>query len=272
MHYRRTALVTGAYGPIGRAVCRTLGATMELVVSGFSAQRLLEFVGDLRADGYMVAAAIPGHLADFAVLNELAAAIGRQGGLNALVNTADVRPDRGDWTKILSVNTIAVGRLLDSVEPVMRPSGAAVLLGSVDAARHLASTEALDVLLRIDKEMQLDAIRPFLFTDDARGAEAEAAASLTAYGLSKRAIARLCERRSARWKELGCRINTVSPGHIGCFAPDREAKVASQGVDQARGSVGTPMDVANAVAFLLGPQARFIHGADLRVDGGAYTS
>lgn len=76
------------------------------------------------------------------------------------------------------------------------------------------------------------------------------------------------------WGERGARINSVSPGVIAAPMGQRElegesgrhmrAMVSASGT----GRLGTPDDIAEAAAFLLGPGAAFITGNDLLVDGG----
>ena len=70
----------------------------------------------------------------------------------------------------------------------------------------------------------------------------------------------------------GIRVNTVSPGlvHTGMTA----AVYADQQVAAERaslvplGRVAAPEDMADVIAFLLGPDARYVNGHDLVVDGG----
>jgi NAD(P)-dependent dehydrogenase (short-subunit alcohol dehydrogenase family) len=70
----------------------------------------------------------------------------------------------------------------------------------------------------------------------------------------------------------GIRCNCVSPGFVRTRAT--EGAYASADVVEAReaavplGRVGCPDDVADAVAFLVSDQARFITGENLIVDGG----
>jgi NAD(P)-dependent dehydrogenase (short-subunit alcohol dehydrogenase family) len=70
----------------------------------------------------------------------------------------------------------------------------------------------------------------------------------------------------------GIRVNAVSPGMVrtgmtaqvyadGQIAAERDALVPL-------GRVATPEDIADAIAFLLGPDARYVNGHDLVVDGG----
>jgi NAD(P)-dependent dehydrogenase (short-subunit alcohol dehydrogenase family) len=75
-------------------------------------------------------------------------------------------------------------------------------------------------------------------------------------------------------------VNSIAPGSIdtpmlrssaALFGDDPDAVVASWGSTHPLGRVGTPREVAEAVAFLAGEQARFITGTELRVDGGLLT-
>ena len=71
---------------------------------------------------------------------------------------------------------------------------------------------------------------------------------------------------------LGIRVNAVSPGMVRTgmtaqvyadqqIAAERDALVPV-------GRVATPEDMADVVAFLLGPDSRYVNGHDLVVDGG----
>jgi 3-oxoacyl-[acyl-carrier protein] reductase len=76
-------------------------------------------------------------------------------------------------------------------------------------------------------------------------------------------------------REVGSRgitVNVVAPGFIvtdmtdGLPARAREALLAQIPL----GRLGTPEDIAHAVAFLASPQAAFVTGETLHVNGGMY--
>lgn len=75
---------------------------------------------------------------------------------------------------------------------------------------------------------------------------------------------------AAEYSPRGVRVNSVAPGAI--EAGSLKELLASAGKEVkdsvALGRLGTPEDVAQAVAFLCGPGGSFITGQTLRVDGG----
>jgi len=90
------------------------------------------------------------------------------------------------------------------------------------------------------------------------------------YATLKAAVAHYTRCLALELQPFGVRVNAVSPG------PSKTARfVATRTVDPAMmdapGSLvryAEPAEIADAVAFLAGPQSRFIHGQVLRVDGG----
>jgi NAD(P)-dependent dehydrogenase (short-subunit alcohol dehydrogenase family) len=90
------------------------------------------------------------------------------------------------------------------------------------------------------------------------------------YGATKAAVRSLARTFSASLIERGIRVNVVSPGPI--ETPIWEGIDAEQKrtIAQANPSkrLGTPEEVAAAVAFLLAPESSYIVGAELYVDGG----
>jgi NAD(P)-dependent dehydrogenase (short-subunit alcohol dehydrogenase family) len=85
-----------------------------------------------------------------------------------------------------------------------------------------------------------------------------------AYPVAKAALIMLCRTLALEWGSAGVRVNVVSPGAVSTQASDK-TRVA--GVIPL-GRAGVPDDVASTVAFLAGPDAAYITGQNLLVDGG----
>jgi glucose 1-dehydrogenase len=95
---------------------------------------------------------------------------------------------------------------------------------------------------------------------------------MSAYPPAKAALKMLAQQMAYEWGRHGIRVNCVSPG----LTLSRSTEVAlSDAKDRERAGahiplrrVGSPEDVAAAVAFLIGPDAAYITGENLNVDGG----
>jgi glucose 1-dehydrogenase len=97
-----------------------------------------------------------------------------------------------------------------------------------------------------------------------------------AYGASKAALVMLIRQMAYEWGPHGIRCNCVSPGMIHTGMTDQVYSDQVKRADRAAliplRRVGDAQDVARAVAFLISPQAAYITGVDLAVDGGVQTS
>jgi len=91
------------------------------------------------------------------------------------------------------------------------------------------------------------------------------------YTMSKAAINRLGQTMAGELAPHGINVNIVNPGWIDTPGERRyctESEIHERGKDIPWGRMGTPEDIANAVAFLVSDDADYITGATLRVDGG----
>lgn len=93
----------------------------------------------------------------------------------------------------------------------------------------------------------------------------------TAYAASKGAINTLTRHVATQFGKQGIRCNTVLPGlimtemAISCLSVEQQATIARQTLTP---ELGSPDDIAGAVAFLASGDARFVTGQMLCVDGG----
>jgi NAD(P)-dependent dehydrogenase (short-subunit alcohol dehydrogenase family) len=138
---RPLAVITGAYGILGRAVARRLGARYRLVVTGRDEVKLARLSEDLLADGYDVALAAPADIASRQGVKYLAAASAEAGTVGALVHTAGLAPAAAPWEAMVRVNLAGPALLLDAFLPLAEPGSCAVCLGSTAAYALPASPE-----------------------------------------------------------------------------------------------------------------------------------
>jgi len=243
-------LVTGAASGIGRATClrlardaQTRGTKARVAAVDMAAVAALDrVVEELRALG---AEALPLH-GDMGTVEAPArvveTAVERFGGLDGLVSNAGVnRPGPlasyrvEDWDHLFAVNTRATWLLAKAAHPALKAAGGAmVAIGSMSGSN--------------------------------------AHANLGAYGPSKAAVIMLVQVLAQEFGRDGVRVNAVSPGMVRTgmtAAVYADAELAAQrDALVPLGRVATPEDMADVVAFLLGPDARYVNGHDLVVDGG----
>ena len=92
-----------------------------------------------------------------------------------------------------------------------------------------------------------------------------------AYGVSKAAIEQLTRHVAARYGRQGIRCNAVAPGFIATATAARGIPAAQRELLERQnpmGRLGAPEDIARVVGFLLSPDAGFVNGQVLAVDGG----
>ncbi|SPS01907.1 SDR family oxidoreductase [Cupriavidus taiwanensis] len=252
----RTVVVTGAASGMGAAV----------------RQRML-------ADGCRV---IGVDLRDTDILADLSTAQGRAGAIDAvlsqsggridqLVCCAGLGPHVDPATLVASVNYFGVVALLDGLFDALRDGTqpCAVVVSSNSATlqswedcplrdAYLANDEA-GVLAMVVAAAQAEATRD--------------QAGYIAYASSKHAVTVAARQRAAAWGQAGVRLNVVAPGAV-------ETPLLQAGLNDPRygaairdfvsplGRRARPEEVAALIAFLCGPEAAYLHGNVVFIDGG----
>ncbi len=243
------AIVTGAARGIGQAMAQRLvrdsevrfGQPARLVIADQHAGELDALATQLRSAGAQVQV-VAGDLADPAEPARIVAAAAAFEGLDCVASNAGfahpaslLEAHIGDWDRVFAVHVRAAWLLGRAAHPLLaRARGCLVLTTSV------SSTQATP--------------------------------PLAAYSPSKAAALMLMRQMAVEWGPDGVRVNALSPGLT--VTPGTAAAYAKPGAREARSArvplrrLAEPEDMAAALSMLIGPDAAYVHGHELVVDGG----
>jgi 3-oxoacyl-(acyl-carrier-protein) reductase len=235
----RRALVTGASGGIGAAIARALHAAgAEVALSGTRVEPLQALAADLGGRAHVC----PCDLSDPAAVEALPKqAAEAMGAVDILVNNAGITRDNlfmrmsdEEWQAVLDVNLTSTFRLCRGVLRGMMKArwGRIVNISSVVGATG----------------------NP--------GQGNYAASKAGVIGMSKSLAAEVASR--------GITVNAVAPGFITTAMTDKlndeqKARILTQ---VPAGRMGEPAEIAAAVLYLASPEAGYVTGATLHVNGG----
>jgi NAD(P)-dependent dehydrogenase (short-subunit alcohol dehydrogenase family) len=266
---RKRVVITGANGGMGRALARSFGETMDLVLTDIVAAPLAGFAQELRDGGYVVSASIPGDLCDATVLGSVVEAASSGAGLGVLLHTAALAPTGASWDRIMVVNLVATVKLLQAIDPIVSAGSVVIVISSNAGYFASVDRDLRDILMNpLDPEL-VSKLAPHI--DRSTGSTNEMDLSSTSYMLSKWAVTDLCARRAPEWTRRGARLVSISPGIVytpmGRAERDRNPR-AAEFIDFApAGRWATAMDVVATARFLASDGASYISGCDIRVDG-----
>jgi NAD(P)-dependent dehydrogenase (short-subunit alcohol dehydrogenase family) len=250
-------------GGMGELIARRQGPGRKLVIADFNDQALQSVSSRLEGDGYDVSAqhVDVGSADSVDALVQIAASAGP---VTEVVHTAGLSPTQASVADILRVDLYGAALVLERFGNVIAPQGAGVAIASM--AGHmmgdLPSDQQKDLATApLEELLALPVVQSVTDTG-------------FAYTLAKYANRLRVRSESLKWGKRGGRLNSVSPGIIATPMGRQELDGPSGTFMRAMvdasgtGRLGTPADIADAVAYLLSSQSSFITGTDLLVDGG----
>jgi NAD(P)-dependent dehydrogenase (short-subunit alcohol dehydrogenase family) len=244
---RPTAFVSGASQGIGAAIAVALARDgFDVAVASTHPERLAVVAAALEAAGARavpVALDVRSHAGIEQALAEVIAVVGQ---IDVLVNNAgvplrklslDVTP--AEWDVVMSTNLTGTFFLTQQF------------------GRHL-----------------VEGRRPGCIVSIASTHGLVGRVERSTYGISKAAVIHMTRMLAIEWAKHGIRVNAVAPGRVESGSPSRAATTTDpQYLEAARNRVPlrrfcSVEEVAQAVCYLASPQAQYITGQTLVLDGG----
>jgi 3-oxoacyl-[acyl-carrier protein] reductase len=236
----KSALVTGGSRGIGAATVRRLASDGAAVAFTYAAsdRKAAALVGEIEAGGSEVIAIKADSADPEAVRRAVAETVRRFGHIDILVNNAGILLrgpvdafSLGDFDRMFAVNVRAVFAAVQAAVVHMGAGGRIITIGSVTADRT-------------------------------------GFPGASVYGMTKAAVAALTRGLARDLGPRGITVNTVQPGPTETDMNQDENTRALLRPMLALGRLGKDSEIASLITYLASPEASFITGAALTIDGG----
>lgn len=261
----KDVLVVIGPGSIGQAIARRVGAGKHIVLADIRKENADAAAKTLSDAGFDVSTTTV-DISSRPSIQELVQLSLSIGQVTGLVHAAGVSPSQASPETILKVDLYGTAVILEEFGNVIAKGGAAVVIASQSGHRLPGFSVAENAALATTPAeglLGLPMVQPSAIKD-----------SLHAYQVSKRGNSLRVMAEAVRWGKRGARVNTISPGIIMTPLANDELK-GPRGAGYRRmldisaaGRAGTPDEVANVAALLMGPDGAFITGSDFLMDGG----
>lgn len=242
---KKSIVITGAGSGIGQATAIHLASLGgQVLCADLSAESLEETTGKIREAGG-VAAGFTLDVRDASQTREMAETAAKEhGGIDVLVNCAGIfrmahttEMPTDEWERVIAINLTGSFFTAQAVLPHLLETGGNIV--------NIASSAGLS-----------------------------GQAYNAAYCASKGGVIQMTRALAVEYSQRGVRVNCICPG--GVATPMTAAFSAPEGADpallarlQLAPLLGTPEEIAVAIAYLASEDARYISGATLAMDAGA---
>lgn len=261
----KSVLVVIGPGQIGQAIARRVGVGKHVLLADKKLENANAAADVMSNAGYDVSIATV-DVASRAEIEGIAAKAAGLGTVSGLVHAAGVSPTQASPATILKVDLYGTALVLEQFGGIVARGGSGVVIASQSGHRLPPLTTEQNKALAttpVEELLHLPFLQPDKVSD-----------SLHAYQLAKRGNSLRVMAEAVRWGKRGARLNTISPGIIITpLAKDELSGPRGPGYRRMievspAGRAGTPDEVSNVAALLMGPDGGFITGSDVLIDGG----